>query len=438
MKKLLFVFLLMCDFVFSTENKNAHAQERLTLEDAVTKALEHNFDIRVAELDAQTASTNNTLGNAGFLPNVNGNGFYNISSLNAKNQFSNGTSQERTGAVTKNFGGGVNADFRLFAAGKAYILKKQLSELEAIGAEQLKLQIQTTVSQVIQAYAQTVLQHQQIIAIDTGLALAKVRMLLSKMQYEVGLSAKVDFLQARVDYNARQSDSLNLIAATNGMFADLNSLIGEDPEKTYVVDDSLNLNDALTPTQKELLQDRNLSISIAKRTWNASKLGARAAKADMLPTIDLTGGYNFNKTQSQAGFSLFNQSYGPSAGATLNIPIFQGGNLRRIAKVAGLQAMRDEILYEKQNTEIARQYRRAWTDYEISLAAYHLEKENINYAKENVDIQKARFKVGIATTIETREAENGYVEALVRLYTAAYNLKVNETRVLELENRLVE
>lgn len=436
MKRSLYTFF--CVAAFFCESGDAHAQERLTLQDAITKVLQHNFDIRIAEADVQMADANNTLGNAGFLPDVNGSGFYNYSISDAKNQFTNGTSQERKGAISKNFGGGINASIRVFAAGKAYIVKKQLDEQQAISEEQLKLQVQTTVSQVIQAYAQTVLQHQQTIAIDTGLALAKVRMLLSKMQYETGLSAKVDFLQARVDYNARQSDSLNLVAATNGLFADLNLLMGEDPYKSYIVDDSLVLNIELIPVQKELLQDRNLSVSIAKRTWETSRLGARAAKADMFPTLDITTGYNYNKTQSQAGFALFNQSYGPSAGASLNVPVFQGGNLRRVAKVAGLQALRNELLYERQNTEIARRYRRAWTDYTISVAAYHLEKQNITYAKENVDIQKARFKAGLATTLETREAENGYVAALIRLYTAAYNLKVNETKVLELENKLVE
>jgi len=429
-------FLGLLLFIFISGYNLSFAQERLTLDEAITKALEHNFDIKVAELTAEEAKTNNTLGNAGFLPNINGNGFYNVSIANAKNQFSNGTSQEKNGAVNKSFGGGITGTYRVFAAGKAYILKKQLNTLEEIGIAELKLQIQSTISQVVQSYASAVFQHQQEIAIDTALSLAKVRMQLSKMKYESGLSAKVDFLQARVDYNARQSDSLNQIAALAVAFADLNALMGEDVFKNYKVDDSLVLNDALFPKEQELLAEKNISISIAEKTWKASLLNAKAAKANLFPTLDLNLGYNYNKTQSQSGFSLFNQSYGPSGGAILNIPVFQGGNLRRMAKVASLQAMRDEILYEKQNTEIARQYRKAWKNYEMSATAYHLEKQNIGFAKENLDIQKARFKVGIATTLETREAENSYVEALVRLYNAAYNLKVNETKVLELENSL--
>jgi outer membrane protein TolC len=73
----------------------------------------------------------------------------------------------------------------------------------------------------------------------------------------------------------------------------------------------------------------------------------------------------------------------------------------------------------------------------VSVDAYRLERQSIIYARENMNIQRARFRVGIATTLETREAENGYVQALTRLNTAAYTLKVNETIVRELENQLV-
>lgn len=322
---------------------------------------------------------------------------------------------------------------------KMFLLKKRLNVLEEAGAIQLKAQIQNTIAQVIQAYAQVVLQKQQGIAIDTGLALAQIRMMLTRVQYESGLSAKVDFLQARVDYNGRQSDSLAQVASINASYATLNSLMGIDPFTTsYDVDDSLRINMNMEPEDPERLEDINLSIAYARRTAEASKFGERAERADYFPVLGLNGGYNFNYTKSQSGFSLFNQSYGPTGGLTLSVPIFNGGNIRREVKLASLQAMRDQLIYDKQTNEVSRQYRTAWRNYETSVASYKLESQNILYAKENNDIQAARFRAGIATTIETREAENSYVQALVRFYTAVYNVKVNETQVLELENKLVK
>ena len=424
--------ILLCVGVF-----NANAQERLSLQDAIARAMEHNFDIRIADVTAQQAEANNTLGNAGLLPNINGSGGVNVGSSNTHIEFADGRVQEVNNAATLSYNGAVTASYTIFAAGRAWLIKKQLSANEQLAQVQVREQMQVVVSQVIQAYARVVWQQQQTVAIDTALALAQVRMILSQVKFETGASAKVDYLQARVDYNARQSDSLSQIASLNTAFADLNFLMGDDPYKTYNVDDSLPLDVSLQPKDRERLKDLNLSIDIARRSAEVSKLDARIARTYMFPSVGASAGYNYNYSKSQAGFALFNRSSGPTGGLNLNVPIFQGGNLRRQTKVATLQAFRDELLYERQNTEIGRQYRSAWKNYEMSVAAYDLEQENIRYAKENLDIQKARFRVGIATTLETREAENSYVLALTRLNTAAYNLKVNETRVLELESALV-
>ncbi len=413
------------------------AQERLTLQDAITKALAHNFDIRVTKVTANQAAVNNTAGNAGMLPNLNATGSYGGGSANTHIEFADGRIQEVDNALSETISGSVLLNWTLFDGGRMFYRKKQLNELEDIGQVQLKAQVQATVSQVIQAYAQVVLQQQQLVAIDTGLVLAKIRMVLSQANYETGASAKVDFLQARVDYNARQSDSLYQQATLNASFALLNALMGEEADRAYIVDDSLQVLTSLQPKDKELLKQINPGLDLARRNAEVSRLEAKIARSSYLPTLALNGGYTYTRTSSQAGFALFNRSTGPNGSLNLNVPIFQGGNIRRTAKVASLQALSDELLYERQNTELSRQYRTAWSNYEVSVSAYNLEIDNIKYAKENLDIQQERFKVGISTTLETREAENGYVQALVRLYTAIYNLKVNETVVRELEGELV-
>ncbi len=416
----------------------AVGQERLSLQDAIAKALQYNFDIQVARKTADIAAANNTPGNAGMLPNINGTAGITTGTANTHIEFVDGRVQDVPNAGSVSYSAAANLNWTLFDGGRMFLLKSQLNKLEAIGEVQLRAQIQSTVSQVIQTYAQVVWQQQQGVAIDTGLSLAKIRMTLSQVQFETGASAKVDFLQARVDYNARRSDSLNQESAVSNARATLNALMGMDALVDYKVDDSLALNMELQAEDKERLEEVNLALDVTRRQAEVSKLNARVAKAAYLPTLALNGSYNYVRTESQSGFSTFNRSYGPTGGLVLNVPIFQGHNIHRLAKVASLQAMRDDLLYQKQNTELSKQYRIAWRNYEVSVGAYRLETENVKYAKENSDIQKARFRVGIATTLEAREAENSYVTALVRLYTAGYNLKVNETKVLELENELVK
>jgi len=412
------------------------AQEKLTLGEAIRKALEHNYDVRVADVTVDQAAANNTIGNAGLLPNINGVAGVNTGLSNTRNEFADGRVQQVRGARTLSYNAGLQVSYTVFAAGRAWLIKRQLGRAEELAEAQFREQIQNTISQVIQTYARAVWQSQQRIAIDTGLALAQLRMMLSQMKFESGVSAKVDFLQARVDYNARQSDSLQQEAALNSAFADINFLMGEDPYKTYDLDDSLTVNTSLLPSDPQRLQQSNISIDIARRNVDLSRLDQRIARTFMFPTLTLNGGYNYNRSQNQAGFSLFNQSSGPSGGLGLSVPLFQGGNLRRQVRVASLETLRQEILLERQSTEISRQYRTAWKDYQMSVASFNLERQNLVYARENMDIQKARFRVGIATTLETREAENSYIQSLIRYYTSVYNLKVNETRVLQIESAL--
>src|SRR5690606_28077525 len=102
----------------------------------------------------------------------------------------------------------------------------------------------------------------------------KTRMELSKLKYETGTSAKVDYLQARVDYNSRQSDSLQQQAALNASFAMLNALMGENAERVYTVQNKLEINTELLPEHVELLEAINPSLSIAKYNAEASLLNA--------------------------------------------------------------------------------------------------------------------------------------------------------------------
>lgn len=413
------------------------AQQRLTLQDAIAAVLRHNFDIQMYDIAAQQAKRNNTIGNAGMLPNVFVGATLTGTNNNTHSDLSNGTQQNNAHATSENVNPAATFSWTVFDGGKMFIVKKQLNELERIGEIQFKAQIQAMVSRTIQVYAQVVWQYQQLIAIDTALALAKTRMYISDVKYKTGAGPKVDYLQAHVDYNARESDSLNTRSALAYSFDSLRVLMGESREIDYVVDDSLQLNTALQPLDQQRLTDINLTVDVYKRNATVSGLNARIVRTFQLPNVSLNGGYYYSRTTNATGFSLFNQSYGPSGTVSLSIPVFEGGNLRRQVKVASLQAWRDELLYEKMNTVIARQYRSAWRNYQVSVAAYKLESENIKYAKENLDVQLARFRLGVGTTLESRQAENDYVAALEVLYTAAYNLKVNETIVLELENKLV-
>ncbi len=428
--------LILLTFIFFGATDGL-AQTRLTLHDAIERTLKNNFDIRIAEITREQAATNNTPGNAGFLPNVNAGVSATESRTNVRSDLANGAQQNNPKAINTNINPTVTANWTLFDGGRMFVVKKQLSAIEALSAIQLKLQAQSSVSRTIQMYAQLVLLQRQMIAIDTALHLARARMELSEIKYKSGAGAKIDFLQAKVDYNARRADSLSFISGYAQSCDSMSVLMGEQDGAWYRVDDALPLNMNLQETSSEILPDVNLSLAAYKQNKNIADLNADIAKTYALPTLSVSGTYLYNRSTNAIGFALFSRSYGGNGTVNLSMPIFQGGNIRRQTKVASLQAMREELLYERQNTIIKRQHRTARRNYDIAVQSWKLATEDMKFARENLDVQFARFKVGVGTTLESREAENAYVQTLIRLYSSEYNVKLYETQVLELENKLL-
>ncbi len=413
------------------------AQQHLSLQEAIARTLQYNYDIAISGISVQQAERNNTYGNAGFLPDVSIGASATQTRLNVKNDLANGSQQINPNAVNTNINPAINVSWTIYDGGKMFLAKKQLNELEALSRIQLKEQMQALVSGTIRMYARVVLQQRQIIAIDTALYLARTRMDLALLKFTTGAGAKVDYLQARVDYNARQSDSLTYSGTFAQACDSLSMLMGSNENVLYQVDENIQLNTSLKPVDPDRLRDLNLSLTAFRKNVDLAHLNEDIAKTAFLPTVRINGGYTYNRSASATGFALFSQNYGTNGTVSLSMPVFKGGNLRRQSKVASLQTMKDELLYEKQNTIIGRQYRTTWRNYNLSVAAYKLAKENIEFARENLDVQLARFRVGVGTTLESREAENAFVLAIIRLYMAEYNVKVNETLVLELENKLI-
>jgi outer membrane protein len=413
-------------------------QVKLSLSDAIEAALRQNFDIRIAQNELEQAATNNTIGNAGMLPSVTAVGGYNTSMSDTRLELASGQVQDRDNALSRGLNGGIQLNWVLFDGMRMFINKQRLQQLENMGELALKQQVQASVAQVITTYAEVVRQQQQLIAIDTAAALARVRMELAQKKFEIGTAAKTDYLQAQVDYNASRSAALSQSAVLRQAKDSLMILMGRNQFMNYEVEDSLYLNKSLQYRELDQWLHQNLAVQNALGEKRLSEYDLRWANGGLLPTVGLTGAYTYNRTASDAGFALFNRTVGPQAGVSISVPLFNGFNLRREQKVARQEVFRQDLRVQKLQNSIAARYRTAWRSYDNARKTLELEQENISFAAENLMIQQARFRVGVANTLELREAETSYVTALSRLVDAGYTLKVTETRLLELENRLLQ
>ena len=113
----------------------------LPLRTALDIALKSNYDIRLAENDAQAARINNSVFGAGALPDLTFNLRDRQSNYDVDQRYTNGTEIKRTAIGSNSLSGDLTLDYTLFNGLRISATRKRLSSLQQVGDQQLLLQL---------------------------------------------------------------------------------------------------------------------------------------------------------------------------------------------------------------------------------------------------------------------------------------------------------
>ncbi|MCX6185785.1 MAG: TolC family protein, partial [Bacteroidetes bacterium] len=313
--------LSFCIFLLIVSKSNA--QQMLRLDDALKTALENNYAIQVAKNDAETTKNNNRLGAAGMLPNVIGTAGQDNLVQDTKQKYLSGSENNKDGAKTSQLNAGVELGWTLFDGMKMFATKNRLKELQDIGEIRMRGQIELTFSRVIKAFMDVVLSKQQFTLFTESVLRSQKRYEFADDKYKAGKSAKTELLQAQVDLNTDKSNKIRQETALKNSKAILNQLLARDVNTDFDVDDNVTLK---TEVKLEDIQSKaiskNAGLQIAKKNQNVNLLSIKEVQAERMPSIQLKSGYNFSRSQSEAGFLQSSQSLGFHYGAGLSINLF--------------------------------------------------------------------------------------------------------------------
>jgi outer membrane protein TolC len=421
--------------IFTIIDSNAQI---LSIDEAIEIALKSNYDIQIARQNLETVKANNTVGNAGMLPNINATVGNNFSVNNLNQEFTNGTEIVRNNVLGNNLNANVALNWTVFDGLRMFITKNKLAQFEAMERFNLMENVQNTVAQVILAYYDIARQQQQLKALKEALNIAEERRKIAEAKFTLGSSSKVDFLQAKVDANQKRAEIYNQENNIITAKKNLNRLLGRDVDLSFTISDAIALekNTDLVSLKTQALKE-NYELKMTAKSKEIARLEKKEVGSLLSPTINLNAAYNYSLSNSQAGFILFNQSFGPSVGGTVNIPIFNGLEVNRQWQQAKINIQKQEYQYENVRAKVNIAVDKAMRDYLNTLEILELEEMNIELAKENKNIAAERFRLSQSSALEFREAQKSYEDALTRTVNARFNTKTAEVEMKRISGQLI-
>jgi outer membrane protein len=372
-----------------------------------------------------------------MLPVVTGNLSTNNTLLNTKQTLSNGIVQERSGARNSNMVYGPVVNWQVFDGFQMFARYDRLKELENLGEANFKLAIQTTLADVINNYYDMVQQQQQIEALTGALEISRIRLRNSESRYTIGKAAKLEVLAASVDLNTDTTNLLRQIDQYRNTKIRLNELLARDINTDFSVTDTIIIGSSLLlPDLLNSASKLNPSLQSALINKRISEINLREVKANRYPNININTGYNFNRAYSELGFARNSVGRGLNYGLTASVNIFNGYLQKRAEKNAGLQIENNQLRYEQLNQSITSQLSSLFQTYQTNLQLVKLERQNLEVARQNINITLEKFKLGSVAPLEFREAQRNYIDANARYTNAQFEAKLAEVALMQLSGRL--
>ena len=425
------------------------AQRMLTLDEAIATALKNNYAIQLSKNDSMVAQLNNSYRDAAFYPTLNANTGITFNNNDQLQKFTDGTTRERNGVKSSNLQAALALNWTLFDGMKMFATRDKVAEFVKLGELGIKNQVVNTVAQVINTYYNIVRLKQQVKAIDEQISINEERVKLAEYKLDIGVGAKPDVLQSKVDLNAQKALKLEQVTAIEQQKEILNQLLNakmsgaDSPSTFYEVSDSIPINTTLSLGELQTgIESSNPSLLLAKKNIDIARLTLKERLAERYPTVGFNSTYNFTKVDNKAVVNpfqpLFSRNKGFNYGFTASIPIFNHYNVKRQIQQAKLDISYQQLVYDNQQSLLNLSVINAFKDYEQQKKALALEEENIILARENVNIVLQVYKLNSTTLIQLKEAQLSLQQAYNRLIAARYNAKLAETELMRLKGELVK
>ncbi len=406
----------------------------LTLEKAVSTALEQNVTVRQAINNAVAAQSGVLAGYGSYLPTFSASGGWTRqeSDRPAGVQLIGGQSiiLPASASTSDNYSAGLNARYTIF---NGFLREANFNQSvsNANVANNLAVRTSQQIVYLVQSAYLTVLRNRQLVRVS------EENLKRDQRQLErIAESNRVGALSIGDVYRQQSivaQDEVGVIGAQSTYdksIADLLSLVGLQVSESYQIVDP-SIPDSLAPADIDALKAKSAGFEDirqralaarpdligARESYSAAQSGVTAAWSNYFPSISASAGYNLSNTD----FSLLSQSKGISWGVSLSWTIFDGFQTNRSIESAVATRRNAELTILQTQRNIDVDVKKALLDLDAAGKQYDASLSGVQSATQDSRVAQERYNLGSGTLVDLLTANAGLVNAQVNQVNATYN-----------------
>lgn len=409
------------------------AQEKLTLEKAVSIALEKNFSIKISRKNAEISKNNAHPGRAGLLPRVD---------LSADIHHTDVETKTALAVVSDNStltSAGISTSYTLFNGLSNFNNYDKLKKLGKVGELQNRLVIENTILNVVQSYYNLALFKENTKIAMEALEISQKRFDRVFNQNKYGSANKIEVLNAQVDLSSDSVNYFNTKLLYDDAKRNLSVLLNRNQDDNYEIDPSVIFEKVFEyKTLLSKTMQNNSELLLANEDVQIADLDKSIAGAGYMPTIDLSASYGYNQREPNWRVGMDDPNSSFSAKLSLRYNLFNGKQTDIQNQNATIALENKKLSFADTRNKIERDLANAFNAYKNNLFILDVQKRNLKTAEANFNRTQELYKLGQATTIMFREAQLNLIRSKNSYTSAKFNAKNAEVKVLKISGELIK
>ena len=320
----------------------------------------------------------------------------------------------------------------------SYIIGLQSIELFLEIADQAKLKTDIEVKrQVSNAYGNVLVSQERVKILEKNYSNIIETLEETQIIYENGLIESESVDQLTITSSSIKNSLDYAIKFENLSKRILNLILGIELNDNVILNDNIEsiIVKSIDPmlVSSDFNIEENLDYKIALNAMKGNETLLRLEKVKALPRISafLSGAYNgynesFKITDPKQNW------YGSSQlGVNMSFPVFSSFQRRASTQRAKIEIEKSQNVLDETKKNLNLEVEKTRSDYNYAINNYNSVKKNVMLAESIEKKNKIKFKEGIASSFELRQAQNQlystqneYLEATLKLIENKINLEI--------------